>query len=75
YLESSQYQPAIDDFSKAISLGPNAIYSYRLRGRAYYFLNRFDNAMADYQAALRINANDSTTNSFINDLRRRQNGR
>lgn len=51
------------------------IYSYRLRGRAYYFLSQFDNAMADYEAALRIDANDSTTISYINDLRRRRGGR
>jgi hypothetical protein len=33
------------------------------------------NAMADFEAALRIDATDSDTISFINDLKRRQRGR
>ncbi len=53
---------------------PAPSYGYRMRGRAYYFLNQFDNAMADFQAALRIDAKDDSTLSFINDLKRRQRG-
>jgi tetratricopeptide (TPR) repeat protein len=43
-----------------------------MRGRAYYFLNQFDNAMADFEAALRIDSKDNYTISFINDLKRRR---
>jgi tetratricopeptide (TPR) repeat protein len=71
YLESGQYQLAIADFTKAISLD-SAIYGYRMRGRAYYFLDQADNAMADFNAALRIDPKDSDTLSYINDLRRRK---
>jgi tetratricopeptide (TPR) repeat protein len=42
YLEVGQYQAAIADFTRAISIDPNAIYDYRMRGRAYHFLNQFD---------------------------------
>ncbi len=49
--------------------------SYRLRGRAYYLLNQFDDAMRDFEAALRIDPKDSFTISFINDLKRKQQGR
>ena len=63
---------AIADFTKAISIDPGAIYGYRMRGRAYYFLNQFDNAMADFEAALRIDPKDSSTISFSNDLKRQQ---
>src|SRR5258708_5534670 len=75
YLEVGQQQAAIADFTKAISVDPDAIYGYSMRGRAYYFLNQFDSAMADFQAALRIDPNDSDTISYINDLRRKQRGR
>ena len=68
-------RPAIADFTKAISIDPDAIYGYRMRGRAYYFLNQFDNAMKDFDAALRIDAKDSETISFVNDLKRKQRGR
>jgi tetratricopeptide (TPR) repeat protein len=43
-----------------------------MRGRAYYFLNQFDNALSDFGAALRIDPKDSSTIAFINDLRRQQ---
>jgi tetratricopeptide (TPR) repeat protein len=75
YLEVGQQQAAISDFTRAISIDPGAIYGYRMRGRAYYYLNQYDEAMRDYEAALRIDPKDSDTNSFINDLRRRQRGR
>ena len=55
-----------------MSLDPNAIYNYRMRGRSYYFLNQFDDAMKDFESALRIDAKDNTTISYINDLKRRQ---
>lgn len=54
------------------ALDPSAIYGWRMRGRAYYFLSQFDSAMADFQAALRIDPNDGTTLDFINDLKRRR---
>jgi tetratricopeptide (TPR) repeat protein len=46
-----------------------------MRGREYYLMNQYDDAMRDYDAALRIDPKDSDTISFINDLRRRQRGR
>ena len=67
-----QYQPAVNDFTKAIDLDAEAIYGWRMRGRAYYFLNQFDNAMSDLQAALRIDPKDNSTLTFINDLKRKR---
>jgi tetratricopeptide (TPR) repeat protein len=43
-----------------------------MRGRAYYYLNQFDNAMSDLQAALRIDPKDNSTISFINDVKRKR---
>jgi len=43
-----------------------------VRGRAYYFLNQFDDAMKDFEAALRIDANDGPTISYLNDLKRQR---
>jgi hypothetical protein len=50
----------------------NPATGYRMRGRAYYFLNQFGNARADFEAALRIDAKDSDTISYMNDLKRLQ---
>ena len=52
------------------AMDSTAIYGYRMRGRAYYFLNQFDSASADFRAALRNDPKDETTISFFNDLKR-----
>ena len=71
-FEVGQYQDAITDFTKCIAMDSTASDGYRMRGRAYYFLNQFDNASAALsQAALRIDPKDETTISFFNDLKRR----
>jgi hypothetical protein len=53
------------------AMDSTAISGYRMQGRAYYFLNQFDSASADFRAALRNDPKDETTISFFNDLKRR----
>jgi tetratricopeptide (TPR) repeat protein len=72
YFVAGQYEPAISDFTRSISLNPNSIYAYRTRGRAYFLVNQFDKATEDFDAALRINPQDSLLLSWIADLKRRQ---
>ena len=62
FRDSRPFEQAMDS---------TAIYGYRMRGRAYYFLNQFDSASADFRVALRNDPKDETTISFFNDLKRR----
>ena len=42
-----KYQPAIDDYSKAISMNPNSPEAYYVRSQSYLGLDKFKNAMED----------------------------
>ena len=46
YLDSGQYQRAIEDFNQAIALDPDFAPPYINRAVAYYFLKRYDEAWA-----------------------------
>jgi hypothetical protein len=51
--ELGQYQQAIEDYSKAISLRPDSL-SYYDRGRAYYKLSNYQIAIEDYSEAIHL---------------------
>lgn len=55
--ELQNYQEAITDFTKAISVYPEYFEVYNDRGTAYSRLNRNNKAIADYKKALEINPN------------------
>ena len=60
YLELGQYNNAIADFDKMIQLNPNAENGYIWKGKAYYHLKQYDQAIEQYQYAGKL-----ATRSFI----------
>jgi tetratricopeptide (TPR) repeat protein len=64
YSEIGQYRRAIQDFSKAIRLGPGSFYSevafaYINRGISYQGLGQNHSAIKDYDLAIRIKPNEA----------------
>ncbi len=58
--ELKDYTGAIDDYTKAIELGPNNESEYLNRGLAKYELHFFQEAIKDYDKAIEIEPNKST---------------
>ncbi len=56
YLNQSEKQQAIIDFSEAIRLDPEFTYAYLLRGYAYKENGEYEKAIADYTEAIRVNS-------------------
>lgn len=54
----SDYTGALEDAQVAVSLGPASPYSYLQRAIALRALNRQDQALDDYEAALRLAPKD-----------------
>ena len=52
------YGLALDDFTKLISIRPDAK-AYRLRGGVYNSLKRYNDAIADFDSSLRLNPRES----------------
>lgn len=59
-IQSGQYQRAIEEFSKAISLDSNYAYAYASRGAAYYNLKEYKRAIEDFDKAITCNPGDAT---------------
>ena len=51
YIDQSNYQEAIIDLDKSISINPTAN-AYNNRGLSYYFLEKYSEAIADYNQAI-----------------------
>ncbi|XP_021371502.1 tetratricopeptide repeat protein 32-like [Mizuhopecten yessoensis] len=49
------FDEAIEDYTRSVSLDPDLAVTYYNRGTIHYRLSRFDNAIADMEAALRLN--------------------
>ena len=60
YLEFEQYYNAIADFDEMIRLNPNAENGYMWKGKTYYQLKQYDQAIKQYQYAGKL-----ATRSFI----------
>jgi tetratricopeptide (TPR) repeat protein len=54
YLAKRDYNRAIADFNRSISLDPSNGWSYAGRGSAYYGNGNYDQAIADYNEASRL---------------------
>ena len=54
YMESGEYENAIQEFDKAIQLHPNYAFSYRNRGLAYANLHQRQRAIQDYDKAIQM---------------------
>jgi len=63
-----QFDPAIDDFSKAIALTPNNLWAYVARGHAYAYKKDFARAFADQETAIRKQPNEVTYTGRAVDL-------
>ena len=53
--ELKQYDGAIADIDRAISIDPQLAIAYNTRGTIYQILEKFDQARADYDRAIAIN--------------------
>ncbi len=62
YFQAGMYERAVEEFSKAIELGPD-YELYILRGKANLAKKDFDNAISDFTAASEIFPNDITAYS------------
>jgi tetratricopeptide (TPR) repeat protein len=65
---NSRYDPAIQDFTKAIQLNPRYTWSYVARGHAYAYKKQFSLAFADQEAAIRMEATEVTYTGRAMDL-------
>jgi tetratricopeptide (TPR) repeat protein len=57
YGQSGQYEKAIEDFNKAISLKPDYYKGYNNRGFAYFKIGKYQMAINDYNEAIRLKPN------------------
>ena len=55
--ESQNYEEAILDYTKAISIYPDYFEAYNDRGSAYNLIRKSNKAIADFKKALQINPN------------------
>ena len=53
-----QWNKAVDDYSKAITLGADGWETWFRRGEAYRMLSQWNNAVADYTKAITLKADD-----------------
>jgi len=53
-ISAGDYQGAIEDFNKAITLDPNYVYSYIYRGVARYELGDYKQSISDFNKAIEI---------------------
>jgi len=78
YLEKKDYDEAITDFAKALSLASNNFerdnsfsalrYTYIARGDAYLDKKDYDKAIADYSQVIKLNPNDSYAYRYRGDV-------
>ncbi|KAM3145795.1 hypothetical protein pb186bvf_002090 [Paramecium bursaria] len=68
-FEQNNYKKALDMYSKAIEIEPNCDFYFKNKGffyniklgKAQHFLNRFEEAIANYNLSLELNEYDSQT--------------
>ena len=69
-LLNSDYQSAIDSFTKSLDLNPSSL-AYNNRGNAYINVSEYDDAIADYDRAIALDHDYATAynnrgNAYIN---------
>ncbi|CAG8681288.1 1034_t:CDS:1, partial [Gigaspora rosea] len=63
-----QFNKAISDLDVAIKLKPNDIEILILRGKTYFFLEKYDLALFDFIKALGLEPNNIFTQLYINEI-------
>ena len=58
FFENKMYNEAIECYTKAISIYPIVLY-YNDRAYTYFFLNKINNAIEDYNEAIKLEPNES----------------
>jgi Flp pilus assembly protein TadD len=64
YAGKQQFDKAVSDYSRAISLNPKFDKAYVNRGNAYWHLGKYEESFADYQMAIKLNPEDP--NAYYN---------
>ena len=64
YVNLEQYEPAIEDYTRAIEIDPQDAATYFYRGLCYAELRQFDQALADFSQAIALNPQESA--AYIN---------
>jgi len=54
YNNKGEYEQAIDDFNRALSLNPELVEAYYNRGSAYFNKKDYDRAISDYTRAINL---------------------
>ena len=61
HVHLDQYEPAIEDYTRAIEIDPQDAANYFCRGLCYAELRQFDQALADFSQAIALNLQESDT--------------
>ena len=61
YFVQSNYEKAIEDFTRAIQTNPNNFRAYNNRGLAYRMLKKYDRALEDFEHSIEIDTTQSET--------------
>lgn len=59
-FEKEEYEDAVGEFTKAIGIAPHS-YHFNNRGLAYYHMGLYDEALSDYNEAIKRQAEDALT--------------
>ncbi len=65
HLEKGEYKVAIDHFTQAINTNPSEAGAYRFRGEAYHRIGNLDLAIQDYNKAIELDSDNSSSTSTL----------
>ena len=65
YIGKEMFRETVKDFSKAIVSNPDNYESYQYRGIAFFIMNEYDKALADFKQAIAINPSDDLVLYFL----------
>jgi small glutamine-rich tetratricopeptide repeat-containing protein alpha len=69
YCHTNQYQLAVDDCLSSIALSPDYIKAYSRLGLAYYFLEKFQDAVDAYERAVEIEPDNKSLQDSLRQAR------
>ena len=70
YFQLEEFQNALNEFNKLLELAPNhSSDAYKFRGDTNLFLEKLDEAIADYERALKLDPNNENARQILNAIR------